>query len=247
MKRSGRSKCPGDERLLGAFLHELGPASSEPIAEHAAACPLCRRKQAVLEEIAQELRARIGGLPDSLGPEEGAALRDMAGAEVRRIRQDDRRHRVPRFIPFRATIAAAVLIAAAAGIFFYVRTRPPDVDRGAPTGIRLLEPAGTLQRAPSVFRWEAVRNADVYQFEIFDEELRSVVIRTTKSTSVTLAPEETSRLGPGRTYYWDVEAVDDEDRRIASGQRSFLVSPGGTANAPSDPSRTDPAQRRGCP
>ncbi len=189
----------------------------------------------MLEEIAEELRARAGGLPDSLGSEEEAALRDMARAEVRRIRADGRRHRLPRFVPVRAAVAAAVLITAAASIFFYSRTRPPDIDRGARTGIRLIEPEGTLQRAPSIFRWKAVRNADIYQFEIFDEELRSVLVRRIKSTSVTLSPEEMSRLRPGQTYYWDVEAFDDENRPIASGQRSFLVPSGGTPDAPSAP------------
>ncbi len=201
----------------------------------------------MLEEIAEELRARAGGLPDSLGPEEEAALRDMAGAEVRRIRGDDRRRRLPRFVTVRAAVAFAVLITAAASVFFYSRTRPPDVDRGDRTGIRLIEPAGTLQRAPSIFRWEAVGNADIYEFEIFDEELRSVLVRGIKSTSVTLSSEEMSRLRPGRTYYWDVEAFDDENRPIASGQRSFLVPSGGTPSAPSAPIRTNPAQRRGCP
>ncbi len=247
MRGSGRSKCPGDEQLLGAFLLELDPASRERVAGHVAACPVCRRKQAVLAEIAVELRDRTGNLPGELTPEEAAALRKMAGTEIRYIRKRRRSNRVPGMVPLRVAVTAAVLITAAVGAFFYSRTRPPDVDRGAPTGIRLIEPAGTLDRAPAIFHWDAVRNADIYQFEIFDDELRSILTRGIKSTSVTLAPEEMGKLMPGRTYYWDVEAVDDEDRRIASGQRSFLISPGGTPNAPSAPSRTNPAQRRGCP
>jgi hypothetical protein len=234
MGRSGRSKCPGDKQLIGAFLLELDPASRERIAGHVAACPLCGRKQVVLLEIAEELRARAEGLPVGLGPEERAALRKTARAEVRKLRV--RRPTGPghRIVPFRAAAAAAVLVtAAAAGIFFYSRSGPQDVDRGNRGGIRLVEPAGTLDRVPAVFRWTAVRGADLYKFEIFDEELRSIVVRIVKSTSLSLAPEELAAIRPGPPYYWDVEASDDESRPIASGQRSFVVAPSGAAKATS--------------
>ncbi|HEX2694367.1 MAG TPA: zf-HC2 domain-containing protein [Acidobacteriota bacterium] len=248
MGRSRRSKCPGDERLLGAFLLELDSASRERIAEHVAACPLCRKKQAVLAEIAEELRARAEALPGNLDPEEEAALRKMAGAEVRKLRGRKPSRPVPGIVPFRAAAAAAVLVtAAAAGIFFYSRPGRQDVDRGARSGLRLVEPAGTLDRVPAVFRWTAAKNADFYRFEIFDEELRSIVVRFVKSTSLSLAPEELAVLRPGQPYYWDVEASDDEARPIASGQRSFVVAPDGAAKAPSAPIRTNQAQRRGCP
>jgi len=226
MGRSRRSNCPGDERLLRAFLLELDPASRERIAAHVAACPLCRRKQAVLAEIAEELRARAEGLPGDLGSEEEAALRKMAGAEVGKLRGRKRSRQVPGIVPFRAAAAAAVLVtAAAAGIFFYSRFGRQDVDRGDPGGIQLVEPAGKLDRVPAVFRWTAVPGADIYRFEIYDEELLSIVVRIVKSTSLSLAPEEMGVIRPGQPYYWDVEASDDQTRPIASGRRSFIVAP----------------------
>ncbi len=233
MGRSGRSKCPGDERLLGAFLLELDPASRERVAGHVAACPLCQKKQAVFAEIAEELRARAEGLPDDLGPEEEAALRKMAGAEIRKLPGRRPSRPVPAIVPFRAAAAAAVLVAAAAaGIFFYSRSGRQDVDRGDRVGIRLVEPAGTLDRVPAVFRWADVRGADTYRFEIFDEELRSIVVRFVKSTSLSLAPEELAAIRSGPPYYWDVEACDEEARPIASGQGSFVVAPGDAAKTP---------------
>lgn len=233
MGRSGRSKCPGDERLLGAFLLELDPASRERIAGHVASCPLCRRKQAVLAEIAEEFRARAEGLPGDLDPEEVAALRKMAGAEIRELRRRRLPHSVPRGFPFRAVATAAVLVtAAAAGIFFISRSGRQDVDRGNRGGIRLVEPAGKLDRVPVVFSWEAVRGADSYRFEIFDEELRSIVVRFVKSTSLSLAPDEMAAIRPGQPYYWDVEGSDEEARPIASGRRSFVVAPIRTIPAP---------------
>ncbi len=226
MGRSGRSKCPGDERLLGAFLLELDPASRERVAEHVAACPLCRKKQAVLAGISEELRARAEGLPADLGPEEKAALRKVAGAEIRKLRGRRTSHPSPAVVPFRAAIAAAVLVtAAAAGIFFYSRSGRQDVDRGNRGGIRLVEPAGKIGRVPALFRWAAVSGADTYRFEIFDEELRSIIVRFVKSTSLSLAPEERNAIRPEQPYYWDVEASDEEARPIASGRASFIVAP----------------------
>ncbi len=248
MAGAGRSKCPGDEKLLAAFLLELGPAARERVAEHVAACPMCRRKRIVLAEISEDLRARAEGLPAELAPEEESALRKMAGEEIRRMRRRGSSRSVPGHLPFRATAIAGVLVTAAAvGFFFYSRSGQPDVDRGDRNLIRLIEPAGTLDRAPIVFRWTAVGNADIYRFEIFDEELRSIVVRVVKSTSVTLSAEEQAALLPGKPYYWDVEAGDDDTRPIASGQRSFVFSAGGAAKPPSAPIRTNPAQRRGCP
>jgi hypothetical protein len=202
----------------------------------------------VLAEIAEELRARAQVLPDDLGPEEEAALRKMAGAEVRKLRGRRPSRLVPGVFPFRAAMAAGVLVtAAAAGIFFYARSGQQDVDRGNRGGLRLVEPAGTLDRVPAVFRWAAVRDADTYRFEIFDKELRSIVVRIVKSTSLSLAPEELAAIRPGPPYYWDVEASDDESRPIAFGQRSFVVAPSGAAKVPPAPVKTKPAQRRGCP
>ena len=230
MGRSRRSKCPGDDMLLGAFLLELDAASRERIAGHVAACTLCRRKQAVLAEIAGELRTRAESLPVEMTPDEGAALRKMAGAEIKKLRGKRLSDPVPRAHPYRAAAAAAVLVmVAAAGIFFFSRSGRQDVDRGDRGGIRLVEPAGTSDRAPAVFRWTPVRNADIYRFEIFDEELRSIVVRAVKSASVTLAPEEMGAIRPDQPYYWDVEAVDDAGRPLASGRRSFVVAPGGAA------------------
>jgi len=149
----------------------------------------------------------------------------MAGAEIRKLRGRRAPHPSPAVVPFRAAIAAAVLVtAAAAGIFFYSRSGRQDVDRGDRGGIQLVEPAGRIGRVPAVFRWAAVRGADTYRFEIFDEELRSILVRFVKSTSLSLAPEELAAIRPGRPYYWDVEASDDEGRPLASGQMSFVVS-----------------------
>jgi len=85
MKTAGRSKCPGDKRLLGAFLLELDPDERARVATHVDACPVCRRKKAVLTEIAEELQARAEALPADIAPEEEAALRKLARAEVRKL------------------------------------------------------------------------------------------------------------------------------------------------------------------
>lgn len=248
MRRAGRSRCPGDEKLLAAFLLELDPSKRERIAEHVAGCPMCRRKLALLAEISEDLRERAEGLPTGLAPEEESALRKMARAEIRELKRRSSSRPVRGPFAFRATaVAMALIAAAAAGIFFYQRIGRQDVDRGDRNGIRLIEPAGTLDRAPVVFRWTPVRNADIYRFEIFDEELRSIVVRDVKSTTLTLSAEEQAALLPGKPYYWDVEADDDEARPIASGQRSFVFQAGGAAKPPSAPIRTNPAQRRGCP
>ena len=239
-----RSNCPSDERLLRAFLLELDPTERERVEAHADTCGRCRRKRAMLAEIAEELRARTEGLPGDLDPEEEAALRKMAASAVRKLGGRTSSRPFPGIVAVRAAAAAVLITAAAAGIFFYSRSGRPDIDRGRADAIRLVEPAGTLDRVPTIFRWTAVKKADLYRFEIFDEELRSIVVRMVKSTSLSLAPEELDMIRPGRIYTWDVEASADEARPLASGQRSFVVVPGGAAKTPTSPIGPSPARGR---
>ena len=241
MKRSAGRGCPGDEELLASFLGELDPAASERFRAHVPSCPLCGRKMKVLAEIAADLRARERGLPDELAPDEQAALRNLARAEIRKIRRDRRSGRLPEGVPIWRAAAAVFLMAAAAGIFFYFRGRPRDSDRGPAKTVRLVEPSGRLERAPSIFRWGTVANAETYGFEIFDAELRSVISHRIRSASVTLSPEEGKLLEPGQRYYWDVEALDEEGRPMASGRNSFEIVPPGAKSAPPSPSRKGPA------
>jgi hypothetical protein len=248
MKAAGRSKCPGDKRLLGAFLLELDTEERARIAAHVDVCPVCRRKQAVLAEIAEELRGRADALPADIAPEEETALRKMARAEVRKLSRRKGSRHGSGLIPLGATAVVALLVAAAAvSIFFFSRSGRQEADRGDRSGIRLIEPAATLDRAPAYFRWAAVPDADIYRFEIFDEELLPVLERQAKGTSLTLAPGEQASLRPGQLYFCSVEAFDDEGRSLVSGQRSFVIAPGGGTRPPSAPIRTKRAQRRGCP
>jgi hypothetical protein len=226
MRGNARRKCPEDGRLLASFLGEIGPGDAERIRTHVSSCLPCERKMKVLSEIAADLKVRGQDLPDVLARGEEEALRKQAHDEIRRIRRSRGRRRLVRSLPAWGAAASLFIMMAAAGGLFLSRTGSEDADRGPANRIRLIEPAGTIESAPFSFRWARVKNGDIYVLEVFDEELRLVLSRSTKDDSISLAPGDRQALEPGRAYYWDVEAHDDENRVIGSGQGSFAIAPG---------------------
>lgn len=216
----GRARCPDDARLLGDFLGELDPETSAGVRAHVAACALCRMKRTALAGISEEFRTRAAELPESLSMEEEATLRRMAGDEVRKARP----HPVPARL-WAAAAAAALLLVSTAGFLFLLRSGMQEALRGRPGRLLLLEPSGKLERPPSVFRWEARRDADIYRFEVLDERMRPVITRGVKSAAVTLSAAERAMLAPGGTFRWDVEAMDERGRSLAAGGGTFVLEP----------------------
>ena len=219
-RRRGRVRCPDDARLLGDFLGELDPGASAGVRAHVAACALCRKKQTILADISEELRTRAAELPESLSPEEEAALRRMAGDEIRNARG--------RPVPARlwaAAAAAALLLISTAGLLLLLRSGTPEALRGRSGRLRLIEPSGKLDGPPSVFRWEARQDADFYRFEVLDERMRPVITRAVKSAYVILSAAERAMLTSGETFHWDIEAMDEGGRSLAAGRETFVLKP----------------------
>ena len=118
---------------------------------------------------------------------------------------------------------------AAATAAFLLILKPPAQDgtlrSPASARLRLINPAGRLAQAPTVFRWSEVPGADYYLYELTEDTLETIVAATSAfGPSFTLTPEMRARLKPGRTYIWSVEAHSDDGFKIESTRQSFIIT-----------------------
>lgn len=125
-------------------------------------------------------------------------------------------------------------LAAAAALLLVVRpgTRSPDTtDRTRDADVGGPGRLTVIARAPSegvavkvdtlVFRWAAVAAAATYQVTVSSEAGAIVWTERTTATSLPLPEAVSSRLEPGRIYYWQVDALFPDLRSATSGPRRF--------------------------
>jgi hypothetical protein len=124
-----------------------------------------------------------------------------------------------------AAVAASGLVIILLGYIFMVRI--PSVDKALrgrqAQEIKLIEPKEKLERAPEIFRWTDVEGKDAFDLKIIDDELNSIFHGKVKEARLRLPAEVRDQFKRGKTYLWTVEAVDEEDRILASASRYFEI------------------------
>lgn len=121
--------------------------------------------------------------------------------------------------------AAAILLAVIVPAIREPATPADPVDgaiRG--TSLQPLAPIGTVD-PPVRFRWASPVEAARYAVEIRDERRELLLVLSTETESVDLPRDELARLTRGRTYSWEVVAIDPGgDTIMRAPPRSFVVS-----------------------
>jgi hypothetical protein len=240
MKTTAKKRCPGLDTFVGAMMGELSESDRESFLSHVSACPACRLKFGALAELESELEARQSLIPEvGLSAAEEKALRRMGRQRLREM-SGKRRLSVPPALRLPAAAVAAGLVLIFLGYFFIIRIPSPDQAlRGKRSQeIKLVEPGEKLKRAPEIFRWTDVKGKDIFHLSIIDDELNTVFHDTVEETSLRLPVKVRDQLKTGKTYLWTVEAVDEEDRKLASASRYFEIDEDGGES----PIRTNAAQ-----
>lgn len=213
----GWSPCPSPETLAKFFRNELSDGERESLIDHLLVCPECRAKIEVLDEIRQDVRARKRDFRNLV-------RRSRREARLARGRQTSALGRFPRRT--RAWAAAALLFAAAGAVTYSVfSSRAP---------IRVVRSAGgeamTLRRPlvlsdgkTILFRWETPPGGENYWFRLIDDSLNDIVPKTSLKTALYVLHMEklATRIVPGKTYIWTVEAFDDMTKFIARSEAVF--------------------------
>jgi hypothetical protein len=127
--------------------------------------------------------------------------------------------------PTLVVLVLALVVVVGAGITYLFMTEKKQVKPTGPVVMQLemIEPRpGKLGNTPTKFRWETISATKYYSFSLSGKGAASALLqRSSSSTSVSLTPEELSRLVKGASYTWKVEAYSDTGKVLARGESAF--------------------------
>lgn len=129
---------------------------------------------------------------------------------------------------------AAILLIAAAVVFFRSATYQPPLEAKNQTGrevfrssgVAVLSPAGDLQERPREIRWEQVANATSYQVRLLEVDRSEVWKAKTTEGHVDLPAAIQDRIVPSKTLFAEITAFDSSGNRVGdSGLVRFRLVP----------------------
>lgn len=237
------AKCPRDSDLVRLAAYETSHEESDGLFRHLADCPRCSTRFAVLREVKRDLRPAVESFAREFDADRAGPL--LANTARRKLdvlgsppppsqpppqARPSASSRLPRLFglaitPSLVAGALAVLAVVASGIYLtatrsemYSRLRSPA------DGLTLVEPAGRVPRAPAVFRWTPVANAESYLLELYDESLARVHLSSAYLINELVLPAEVKgALVENRTYLWTVSAFDGDSALLASESGTFVI------------------------
>lgn len=233
---SNKTTCPHNDLFIKAVFNELGENEKESFVDHIFCCSKCRLKFDAIKALNRECRQEGKDLPDgALTSEEAKSLRKMAAGRLRELGKST--DRFPVFRPGRPGlkwIYAASLFLAIIGIGYLLLNSPPGQKTFRTminTDLHLLEPMGKINKPPYIFRWSPVKNADVYNFKLLDDNLQVFCKKDLplpvggrlRTPSLLLDEAIRKKLERGKTYVWTVVASDDDNLKLAEARGYFII------------------------
>jgi hypothetical protein len=129
--------------------------------------------------------------------------------------------------------ATAVLVAVIAGVIAWRSPKQPDLQanlRGQSAIYRsqevlLMAPLGELQGVPKTLLWQAFPGAGMYRVTVMEVDRSPLWSGETKETSMEIPVSLRAKMLPGKPILWQVTALDQQGRILASSQLQRFVSP----------------------
>lgn len=129
-------------------------------------------------------------------------------------------------------VTAALVLAAAA---FMVWRSPKEPELHASLGndpaiyrsleLQTIAPSGELSEIPKELKWNAVPEAATYKIKISEVDHTEVWNGQTVDTFVTIPASVVAKIRVGKPFIWQVTAVDQQGKTLASSQaRRFVVA-----------------------
>lgn len=225
MKKDALKSCPKTDDFIAAFLSEPDEPRTKNLLDHSKTCSLCQRKFLLLGQLQKEIQARGKDIEEvDLSRKERNQLKRMARLKLRELNV----HQAHPFLPpsarqaiFLGTGLAFLVLAA----FFLARNhRPTPRWREAPgQELRLLQPYGSLQEAPSIFSWTEVKGREEFIFRLQDEELKLLYKARTFLPRIQIPEPVRMNLTKGKSYVWTVEALDKDAHVLAEEYLTFRL------------------------
>ncbi|HSP19153.1 MAG TPA: hypothetical protein VLQ79_06555, partial [Myxococcaceae bacterium] len=190
--------CPPAEDFWSAAAGELPFERLSALVDHGAHCLRCAEAWSMLADV------RRAAAEDAADP---TPIQPVAGQPLRRARW------ARPFVPL--ALSAAV----AAGLWLVLRPAAPGappVERGGSTPAVQARSAAVQPAAGAVLRWSEVRGASSYNVTVLTPDLVVVHQALGLSTSELRLPEAVGRRAAGGGLLWNVDAVLEDGRTVAS-------------------------------
>ena len=210
------------------FLQGADIGQKDQFVDHIFSCPECRIKFETLNALRRELRTLEKEFPSAILSEaEEKAFREMTKSRLCELDKKSPKafFNFGRSRPFRIlSVSAALIIFCLVGYFLFHSVTKQESFRTPDNGnVRLIEPKGKLNAAPSFFRWSLVENADLYHFKIISDDLQTIYEDYTSQTSIQINEEIRNKLSGGKAYIWSIEAIGDDGGRLSFSQEHFEI------------------------
>jgi hypothetical protein len=136
-----------------------------------------------------------------------------------------------------AFAAAAVLIVASAGFYFWNArgTGEPALISGVGLGgdtvrsgkLETRAPKGDVASVPATLSWQRVTGAGRYEVRLLEVDENVIWVGESSSPEVMIPANIRARIVPAKTLYWEVAAFDVAGTKLASSERQkFRLIPG---------------------
>lgn len=207
-KPDEESSCPSDEVILRSFTPEMSEEEKLRLVDHASACAVCGPRFQAAREImmgAKTLAAEFEGR--FVSRSETAELKGRAREKMKR-RESPSHRKVILFRYRYAWVAAGfIVVFLAAWIAVQSPRKMSDTMIRGETGaaVELETPRGTLEKAPSFFRWTPYPGASEYEIRVLNDRLDAVwASGGIKVNRAALPAAVSEALEKGTVYYWKV-------------------------------------------
>jgi len=214
------SKCRYEDLIDGYLLDKLQSEEQTAFEEHYFICRSCFAKMSERDEILQILK------------KEGVLTRPN-GAAVKEPRPDEWLERVsnlltPRRLALAGVSAAVILFAVWLLIPRGGAVSPPLVFTGDETvrggTVTVVSPVNEIAETPAFLEWK--KAGDDIEYKVTLAGKAPLMSASTQETRLVLPDEVKSKMTPGQTYYWQVQAFKADGALVAeSGRVKFTIRP----------------------
>jgi len=222
-----RKGCPSEESILRVFEKSLSPQKKEEIVDHVVKCAYCLREFELFLALDRDESQAAKEITDFVGKRSRDANPPRKKPKIWGFisGSGDQRRSLWRI----ATVSLVLLIITGLFLISVKLILKPSLDeeRGKLRDqVRLISPsqgqAGTL---PLVFRWQKVREAELYQLEIFDASLSPLWKSPQISVLFYELPSKVAEaVEENKVYFWMVTAFLPNGIKRESPLERFILT-----------------------
>jgi len=217
IKRSCRNK----DTTVKVFLRETGQEEKFRLLDHIFSCPECLAEFNVLKEVWKKENSLMDTeLEQKLEKTKAVQVKSIAKQELKALNYAGKSRKSMLFSHLNIAAAATVLIAVVLTIYVTTHNRPEQIPLEREVGSEVfttIEPKGTIDNLPILFRWTPVKSAREYTIEVLDSGLEVIYRKEGIHVSSFALPDQIyTQLQMSRTYFWKVIATLDSEKSIES-------------------------------